>query len=60
MKTDREYTPTPQELGKTLESLTMPQKLQFEAIMDMVTALLINIHYAQTPQDTGNNSTQMT
>lgn len=59
MKTDREYTPTPQELGKTLESLTVPQKLQFEAIVDMVTALLINIHYAQNVKDTEKiNSTR--
>ena len=59
MKTDRD-TPTPQELGKAIESLTTPQKLQFEAIMDMVTALLVSVHYAQISQDTGKiNSNQM-
>lgn len=47
MKTDRD-TPT-------------PQKLQIEAIMDMVAALLVSVHYAQIPQDTDKiNSTQMT
>lgn len=59
MKTDREYTPTPQELGKILESLTVPQKLQFESIMDMITALLVSVHYARNTKDTEKiNSTR--
>lgn len=46
MRTDREYTPTPQELRKTAEAMTMSQKLQFEAIMNMVTALLVSVYQA--------------
>lgn len=43
MRTDREYIPTPQELRKTAESMTMSQKLQLEAILNMATALLISV-----------------
>ncbi|MDE6087470.1 MAG: hypothetical protein K2G25_03705 [Oscillospiraceae bacterium] len=50
MKNDSKYTPTPQELSETLESLTTPQKLQLEAIMNMMAALLLSIHYAQNTQ----------
>ena len=42
-----EITPTPQELNKTFESLTRAQKLQFEAIMNMMTALLISVYQTQ-------------
>lgn len=39
-----ESTPTPQELNKTFKSLTKAQKLQFEAIMNMMTALLVSVY----------------
>lgn len=39
-----ESTPTPQELNKTFKSLTRAQKLQFEAIMNMMTALLVSVY----------------
>lgn len=41
-----ESTPSPQELNKTFESLTKSQKLQFEAIMNMMTSLLISVYQA--------------
>lgn len=31
MNNDRKHTPAPQELDEALETLTMPQNLQFEA-----------------------------
>lgn len=46
MKTNREYTPTPQELNDTFRAMTIEQKLQFEAILNMMTALLINVYHA--------------
>ncbi|MDE5556242.1 MAG: hypothetical protein K2J32_00930 [Ruminococcus sp.] len=45
-----ESTPTPQELNKTFESLTKSQKLQFEAIMNMITALLVSVYQVQTAE----------
>lgn len=47
MKNNKGYTPTPQELRKTVGSMSQAQKLQFEAIINMVTALLVSVHYAQ-------------
>lgn len=47
-----ESTPTPQELNKTFESLTKAQKLQFEAIMNMFTALLVSVHQTSKTEDT--------
>lgn len=51
MKTNREYTPTPHELNKTFESLTLSQQFQFEAIMNMVIALLMAVQQTQMNQD---------
>lgn len=48
MKNDRERVPTPQELSKVVGSMTQAQKLQFDAIINMITALLVSIYQAQT------------
>lgn len=47
-----ESTPSPQELNKTFESLTKAQKLQFEAIMNMMTSLLISVYQTSNINET--------
>ena len=44
MRMYKEHTPTPQELNETFKSMTREQKLQFEAIINMMTAFLIGVH----------------
>lgn len=51
MKTDREYTPTSQELNKTFQSLTKVQKLQLKAIIGMVTALVVSVHQTSRTEE---------
>lgn len=48
MRNDREPTPTPEELNKAVSTMTVSQKLQLNAIIDMITALLVSIQQAQT------------
>lgn len=43
------YTPTPQELSETVKSMTISQKMQLDAILSMVTALLVSVHQAAQP-----------
>ncbi len=47
MRNDRERTLTPEELNKTVSTMTASQKLQLEAIVNMITALLMSIQQAQ-------------
>ena len=54
MRNDREYAPTPQDMGKKIIPLTRSQKLQVEAIMDMIAALLINVRLAAQTEDEHN------
>lgn len=49
-----ESTPTPQELREVAESMTTAQRLQFEAIMNMMTSLLISVY--QTSRTEMNDS----
>ncbi|MDE5771279.1 MAG: hypothetical protein K2I06_06575 [Ruminococcus sp.] len=39
-----ESTPTPQEIREIADSMTIDQRLQLEAIMNMMTALLISVY----------------
>ncbi|MDE7098804.1 MAG: hypothetical protein K2O60_06625 [Ruminococcus sp.] len=54
MKHDREDIPTPGEMASTLFTLTKSQKLQVEAIFDLVAALLINVNMAAQTEDKHN------
>lgn len=56
MKTDREYAPTSQELNKTFKSLTTAQKLQFETIMNMMTALLVSVYQTSRTERKDSNA----
>lgn len=51
MKNENEYTPTPQELSETVRSMTLSQKMQLEAILNMVTSLLISVRQEQQGAD---------
>lgn len=51
MKNENEYTPTPQELSETVMSMTLSQKMQLEAILNMVTSLLISVRQEQQGAD---------
>lgn len=48
MRSDKDYTPTPQELNKAVSTMTVSQKLQLNAIIDMITALLVSVQQVQT------------
>lgn len=50
MRDYKEHIPTPQELSKTLAKMTASQKLQFDAIISMITALLVSVYQAQTTE----------
>ncbi|MDE6787808.1 MAG: hypothetical protein K2J47_00605 [Ruminococcus sp.] len=54
MRTDSEYKLTPLELSQTFESMTMSQQLQFEAIMKMISSLLISVRMASQTEDKHN------
>lgn len=52
MTNNAAYTPTPQELSETVKTMTVSQKIQFDAILSMVTSLLINVHQASIASGT--------
>lgn len=51
MRTATERIPTPQELGETLKTMTVSQKLQFESIVNAMTSLLVSVCQVKNAND---------
>lgn len=47
----KDHVPEPMKVGKAFQSLTEAQKLQFDAVVGIVTALLIGVCQASQTED---------
>lgn len=50
MKNNKKYAPEPLKLSEVFSSMTRPQELQFEAIIDMIAALLVAVQQTQAAE----------